>query len=69
MVTCHFWLMSSVRSEKRRMRRSDQCGTYVGGLVGGCPQEDETWRRESHGNDGAEMRMGMRWGVRWVHGL
>ena len=59
-----FWLMSSIRSEKRRTRRSDQCGTHVGGLVGGCPREHETQRRESHGNDGTKMRMGMRWGVR-----
>ena len=60
---CHFRLMSSILSEKRRIRRSDQYGTYVGGLVGGCPQKDETRRRESHGKDGAEMRMGMRWGA------
>ena len=52
--------MSSIRSEQRRIRHSDQYGAYVGGLVGGCPREDEIWRRESHGKDGAEMRMGMR---------
>lgn len=28
----------------------------MGGLIGGCPQEDEVWRRESHGSDGAEVR-------------
>ena len=34
-----------------------------------CPQEDETWRRESHGSDGAEVRSGRALGVCWTNGL
>ena len=62
------WLCPFAWATKRDTGASDQYGTYVGGLVGGYPQEGEIWEVACHGREGRNELISSRPPCSWVMG-